>query len=302
MQLESNRRTIGGTLCALAVIGALSACSSSSGTAPAALSDAQVSTDLAAGAGIAASTQAGDFGNQESQAGAEDQVLIPRGGSVALGRSMKRATVQSACTPGSFTGTLTFPASDPRDTTSISRTWEFFAAGACENMYVAGTTDSIVFTTAVTAELHGKRGFWQAHHDDNRMNWVTGAPALSTASTHVWNGFEAGVDTSSFQGDVAESRTYDAAASDTVGSVTFPHPRAGAIYPSSGTYTRWVNAEVTFSGPTSGSKQVARHIVVTFNGTEFVPITVFDVSTGAAALTCQLDLGIGEIVSGSCTT
>jgi hypothetical protein len=133
------------------------------------------------------------------------------------------------------------------------------------------------------------------------MHWVTGNPALSTASTHVWNGFEAGTDTASFSRDISESRQYDAASADTVGSVTFPHPRDGAVYPASGTYTRWVNAEVTFSGPTSGSKQVARHIVVTFNGNEIVPIVVYDVSTGAVALTCQLDLASGEIVSGSCT-
>ena len=298
MQLEATGRTIGSAVCAIVVAAVLTACSSSS-TAPATLSDTQVSTDLAAGAAVAAATQAGDFSDQESQAGAEAELMAPLSHVMALGS--KRASVQSACTTGSFSGTLTFPASDPRDTTSISRTWEFFAAGACENMYVAGTTDSVVFTTQVTAQLNGVRGFWHTHHADNRMNWVTGHPALSSASTHVWNGFEAGTDTASFSRDIAESRQYDAAAADTVGSVTFPHPRAGALYPSSGTYTRWVNANVTFSGPTSGSKQVARHIVVTFNGNEIVPIVVFDVSTGAVALTCQLDLASGEIVSGSCT-
>ena len=299
MQLEAKGRTIGSAVCAIAVAAVLTACSSSS-TAPATLSDTQVSTDLAAGAAVAAATQAGGFSTQESEAGAEAEMMTPFGQVMALGS--KRAAVQSACTTGSFSGMLTFPAGDPRDTISISRTWEFFAAGACENMYVAGTTDSIVFTAEVTAELNGARGFWHAHHADNRMNWVTGHPALSSASTHVWNGFEAGTDTSSFSHDIGESRQYNAASADTVGSVTFPHPRDGALYPASGTYTRWVNAEVTFSGPTSGSKQVARHIVVTFNGTAIVPIVVYNVSTGAVALTCQLDLTSGEIVGGSCTT
>jgi hypothetical protein len=298
MQLEAKGRTIGGAVCAVMMAAVLTACSSSS-TAPATLSDTQVSTDLAAGAAVAAATQAGEFSTQESQAGAEAEVMTPFSHVMALGS--KRATVQSACTTGSFTGSLTFPASDPRDTASISRTWEFFAAGLCEDMYVAGTTDSVVFTAELTAELNGARGFWHAHHADSRMNWVTGHPALSTASSHVWNGFEAGTDTASFSRDIAESRQYEAASADTVGSVSFPHPRDGALYPSSGTYTRWVNAEVTFSGPASGSKQVARHIVVTFNGNEIVPIVVYDVSTGAVALTCQLDLASGEIFSGSCT-
>jgi hypothetical protein len=298
MQLEANGRTMGSALCAIVVAAVLTACSSSS-TAPATLSDTQVSTDLATAAGVAAATQSGDFSSQESQAGAEAKLMVPFGQIMTPGG--KRVAIQSACTPGTFSGTLTFPASDPRDTISFSRTWEFFAAGACENMYVAGTTDSIVFTTAASAQLNGARGFWHTHHADNRMNWVTGQPALSTASTHVWNGFESGTDTASFSKDIAESRQYDAAAADTVAGVTFPHPRDGAVYPASGTYTRWVNAEVTFSGPTSGSKQVARHIVVTFNGNEIVPIVVFDVSTGTVALTCQLDLAIGEIVNGSCT-
>ncbi len=299
MQLEAKCRTIGSAVCAIVVAAVLTACSSSS-TAPATLSDAQVSTDLAAAAAVAAATQAGDFSTQESQAGAASEMMEPFGHVMALGR--KRAAVQSACTTGSFSGSLTFPASNPRDTISISRTWEFFAAGACQNMYVAGTTDSIVFTTEVSAQLNGARGFWHTHYADNRMNWVTGHPALSSASTHVWSGIESGTDTSSFSRDIAESRQYDAASADTVGNVTFPHPRDGALYPASGTYTRWVSADVTFSGPTSGSKQIARHIVVTFNGSEIVPIVVYDVSTGAVALTCQLDLATGEIVSGSCTS
>jgi hypothetical protein len=299
MQLEAKGRAIGSAVCAIMVAAVLTACSGST-TAPATLSDTQISTDLAAGAAVAAATQSADFSTQESQAGVSADLMAPLNHVMALGG--KRLSMQSVCTTGSFSGTLTFPASDPRDTTSISRTWEFFAAGVCENMYVAGTTDSIVYAAEVTAELNGIRGFWHAHHADSRMNWVTGNPALSTASTHVWNGFEAGTDTSSFSGDIAESRTYDAASADTVGGVTFPHPRDGALYPSSGTYTRWVSADVTFSGPTSGSKQVARHIVVTFNGNEIVPIVVYDVSTGTVALTCQLDLASGEIVAGSCRT
>jgi hypothetical protein len=206
-----------------------------------------------------------------------------------------------SCTgTGSFSGTWTFPPRDPRDTLTVSRTWSFFAAGVCQNAFDANTTDSIVFTAAVSAELHGKRRFWQAHRDDQRTHWVTGAPTLRAATTHVWNGFGAGVDTSSFTGNGPESRAYTASAADTVAKVTFPHPRNGTLYPSSGTFTRWLTALATFSGPTTGSRQVQRHIVVTFNGTEFVPIVFFNTSTGQVATTCQLDLAEGEIVDGSC--
>src|ERR1700679_1434384 len=149
MQPEAKGRTIGGAICAAVVAAVLTACSSS-GTAPATLSDTQISTDLASGAGIAAATQAG----------ASAEVMNPMENVMAIVGGNRRTSAQSVCTTGSFTGSLTFPASDPRDTIAISRTWGFFAAGVCENSYVAGTTDSVVFTTAVTSELNGARGFW----------------------------------------------------------------------------------------------------------------------------------------------
>jgi hypothetical protein len=39
---------------------------------------------------------------------------------------------------------------------------------------------------------------------------------------------------------------------------------------------------------------------VTFNGTEFEPINVYNVETGQIALTCQVDLLTHRIVPGSC--
>jgi len=286
---------------ALVVIGVVAACSSSTGTnSSATLSDAQINTDLAGAAGVSATTQGDEFVTQDSEAGAAGRIVGRRGPS-ALALPMRRTRAEGGCTTGSFNGTIVFPAS-MLDTASISQTWEFFAAGVCENAYVSGTTDSIVFSSTTTAELHTANGFGSTHHEDTRSNWVTGSPALSSATTRVWNGFEDGVDTISISGDISESRVYDAAASDTLVNVTYPHPLDGAVYPVSGSYNRWVAASVTYSGPTTGSKQVARHIVITFNGNEVVPIVVYDASSGAVDLSCQFDLGLGVIVAGSCST
>lgn len=286
-------------LSAAAVIAAMAACSGSS-TSPSNVSDLVITEDVASTAGNSVAEVANQFGSEDNQSGASSASPAPTSRLSAAAAMSRPTMARSACTQGSFSGTFTFPFGDPRDTVSITRTWSFFAAGACQSAFDTATTDSIVFTAAVSEELHGKRGFWQAHRDDQRTHWVTGAPTLRAATSHVWNGFAAGVDTSSFSGDRPESRTYTGAAADTVTNVTFPHPRNGAIYPASGTVTRWVNAVATFSGPSTGTRQVARHLIVTFNGTEFVPIVFYNVSNGQVALTCQLDLAEGEIVDGSC--
>jgi hypothetical protein len=283
---------------AAAVLATLGACSAS--TSPSAVSDTQITQDVASSTAGSVAEVTNSFGNEDSQSGASDFVLSPGRRLAASARVMRPAGALSECTQGSFTGMITFPFTDPRDTLSVSRTWTFFAGGVCQSAFDASTTDSIVFNATVSAELHGVRGFWQAHRDDQRTHWVTGAPTLRAATSHVWNGFAAGVDTSSFNGDQPESRSYVGAAADTVTSVTFPHPRDGALYPASGTFTRWVAALATFSGPTTGSRQVARHLIVTFNGSAIVPIVFYNVSNGQVALTCQLDLSLGDIVAGSC--
>jgi hypothetical protein len=283
---------------AAAVLAALGACSGAA-TSPSTLSDTQITEDIAGMAGNSVAEETSGFGTEDTQSGAADVALSPGNRLAASARVMPNRE-KAICTQGSFSGTITFPFSDPRDTLSISRTWTFFAAGSCQNAFDASSTDSIVFNATVAEELHGKRGFWQAHRDDQRTHWVTGAPTLRAATSHVWNGFAAGEDTSSFSGDGPESRAYVAAAADTVTNVTFPHPRDGALYPASGTFTRWVAAMATFSGPRTGSRQIARHLVVTFNGTAIVPIVFYNVSNGQVALTCQLDLSVEDIVAGSC--
>ena len=299
MQRITHYRNELAALGAAAVVAVLGACSGS--TSPSAVGDSQITQDIASVAANTVAEEASAFGTEDTQSGAAGDVVLAPGHRIAASASAMRPTREMAdCTLGSFEGTITFPFSDPRDTLSVDRTWEFFAGGVCQNAFDASTTDSIVFNATVSAELHGVRGFWQAHRDDQRTHWVTGAPTLRGASTHVWNGFGAGVDTSSFNGAGPETRAYVGAAADTVTSVTFPHPRDGALYPISGTFARWVNAMATFSGPTTGSRQIARHLVVTFNGTAIVPIVFYDVSTGAVALTCQLDLSVGDIIAGSC--
>jgi hypothetical protein len=284
---------------AAVVLAALGACSGAS-TSPNALSDTQVTEDFASTTAGTVAEVTNSFGTEDNQSGAADFVLSPGHRLAASASVMRPARALSACTQGSFSGMITFPIADPRDTLSVSRTWAFFAGGVCQNAFDSSSTDSIVFNATVAEELHGKLGFWQAHRDDQRTHWLTGAPTLRAAATHVWNGFAAGVDTSSFSGDQPESRAYVGAAADTLTSVTFPHPRNGALYPASGTFTRWLTAMATFSGPTTGSRQIARHLIVTFNGSAIVPIVFYNVSNGQVALTCQLDLSVGDIVAGSC--
>lgn len=300
MQFDLQYRKGIAALGAAAVLAAVAACSGGS-VSPNGVNETQVSQDVASSTAGSVSEVTTDLGTSETQAGSANLVVPPTVKLSRISASMGRPSYSvSACTQGSFNGTWTFPFADPRDTITLARTWGFFAAGVCQNAFDPNSTDSIVFNATIGEELHGKRGFWDADRVGQRTHWVTGAPNLHSATTHVWNGFAAWNDTASFSGNGPESRSYVGTASDTVTNVTFPHPRNNALYPTGGTFTRWVNGTATFSGPTSGSRQFARHVVVTFNGSEFVPIVFYNVSNGQVALTCQLDLAEGDIVDGSC--
>jgi hypothetical protein len=56
------------------------------------------------------------------------------------------------------------------------------------------------------------------------------------------------------------------------------------------------------TGAKTETVAVNRHFVVTFNGTEFVPVVIYDTQTGAAVLTCSIDLATHRLVPSSCNT
>jgi hypothetical protein len=273
------------------LVAALAACSSStspSNSSPAAVSDQQVSTDVA---NDVSSDAAGDVQQfqQEGSGGTNFGVMA---GSAVTG--------QTTCGPSTvFQATFYFGA-DLQDTITYSRTREFFEGGACALSW-SPSTDSIEYVGTWDVHEQDKSGKWTRDADRLRNASVAGTPSLDSATSHVWNANALVHDTIQFVGAV-NTRHYAGVAYDTAASVTFKHPRDGEFYPESGTWTRWATWQLNVTGAKTKSETVQRHVVVTFNGSQFVPLNVYNIETGQIALTCTLDLFTHRIRPGSCVT
>ena len=268
---------------AVTAVLALGACGRDA-TAPSdTLSDQQMSADIAASSAPAVATGAAFFAQAEAAGSTLASVVVPA----------------TTCTTHSNSGTIAFSQAESHpDTVAYDATWEYFAGGVCQNMFVVASTDSIAFTASLLEVDNDPRFVARA-----TRNWVidvTGSPTLASATTHVWNATGLDADTATHQTPGLD-RTYSGVAYDTAAGVTFPNPRNGVTAPTSGTLTRWVTLTVTHT--THGVHKVAtvsRHVVVTFNGQTQIPLGVFDAMRGTQLLACTLDLTARRIVTNSC--
>jgi hypothetical protein len=284
------------------LVAALAACSSSS-TAPSdnsqPVSDLQVSTDIANATSPDAAGDAADF-SLEGQGGTNfGLAAISRPGS----GMMASVQAQSACGPSTTVMVQFVWGADNQDTVNFNRTREWFANGACASTWSA-SVDSVEYVGTWDEDLSNLDGTSTMAVNRVRNSSVFGAAAglvvpLDSATSHVWNANAVVQDTIHFQGTV-NTRNYAGIAYDTASSVTFQHPRAGEIYPASGTWTRWATWTLNVTGAKTETKTVQRHVIVTFNNTQFVPIQIIDESTGQVVLTCQVNLLTHRIVAGSC--
>lgn len=269
------------------LVAALAACSSSSPSAPSnssPVSDEQVSTDIANATTPDAAGDAADF-STEGNGGTNFDVS------------------QGTCGPTTRVMIQLVWGANNQDTISFNRTREWFANGACASTW-SPSVDSVEWVGTWDEDLSNLSGTSTMAVNRVRNSSVYGARAglvapLDSATSHVWNANAVVTDTIHFQGTV-NTRNYTGLAYDTASSVTFNHPRAGEIYPMSGTWTRWATWTLNVTGAKTVSKTVDRHVLVTFNGTQFVPIEIIDVETGQVVLTCQVNLLTHRIVVGSC--
>ena len=279
------------------LVAALAACSSGSATSPNSnpVSDQQVSNDVASASAPDVAGDAGDF-NAEGQGGSNFGMIAGTPSSKFGGMSGSSTT----CGPSTTIMIMYYFGRDLQDTITFNRTREWFANGACATSW-SPSVDSVEYVGTWDADLADVSGKWSKHVDRVRNSSVMGSPTLDSATSHVWNANALVHDTIQFVGAV-NTRNYAGIAYDTATTVTFNHPRNGEIYPTSGTWTRWATWNLTVTGAVTKNETVERHILVTFNGTEFVPLTVYNVQTGQIALSCQVDLATHRIVPGSCSS
>lgn len=267
------------TLCTL-----LAACGSDS-TSPSqsTVTQAQINTDVAYSTGADVSSDIADYTATETTVGSAARV-----GRMPLGASVKVVPSQTVCLDTTVAYSLIWNA----DTLTAHRTAVAFSLGACN----AETVDSVAFTGVDSLAVNDTH--WTRHAVRQRQFAVIGAPSLDSATSHVWNGVANGHDSSTWQGSV-NTRVYGGTGYDTTTALTFPHPRTGP-YPASGTFSRWANWTLNITGAKTETVSVARHFVVTFNGTEDVPVVIYDAQTGTQVLVCTVDLGTHRLVPNSC--
>lgn len=198
-----------------------------------------------------------------ADAAAQDVELIGGpGGSFGIGLAPSLAAADDEHAPFRC-GTHT------RDGLSVVRTCTFKnAAGETQSSYDPQTTASV----SIHAEIDGNlsRDNWSATIERVRDLVVSGLAGNETRRT--WNGTGTSTSTRSRHREGTETRQYDVSANGVMTNVVVGVPRSANVWPLSGTITKNVTIKIT-GGPRDG-QTVTRTVTITFNGTQFVPITV----------------------------
>ena len=152
-----------------------------------------------------------------------------------------------------------------------TRTATFFdAAGNEQETHDPLTTASIHLVIESTHEF--SRDSWTGTGTRSRDLWITGLEGEET--TRTVNGTGSGTVTRSQHTDADGTRTYDMSSTSVIENVVHPVLRTDDAWPLSGTITRNVTINV-INGP-EGDVTKTRTVVITFNGTNLVTMTVGD--------------------------
>ena len=158
-----------------------------------------------------------------------------------------------------------YDAAVPRN---VSRTVTFYdAGGIVMDAYNAETTASINIVIEMSGEV--EKDGWTASVSRSRDLTVSGLEGAETSRT--WNGTGSGTVTGSRHSDEHGDRTYEMSSSGVIDAVVRGLPRETNPWPLSGTITRIVTVTITTA---DGVETRERTAVLTFNGTQFVILTV----------------------------
>jgi hypothetical protein len=176
-------------------------------------------------------------------------------------------------TPGTWAGMGVGPQEvgmgvEVQGSKTFSRTVTFFDAGGIEqSKYDPLTTAWMEVVTDLTRQV--SHTFWSAEIARHREMEVSGLEGEETERT--WNGSGTGDVLRSRHPEDGSERVYDMASSSVIENVVRALPRSENPWPMSGTITRTIHAEITVDGVTEVRDVVT---VITFNGTQFVTMTV----------------------------
>jgi hypothetical protein len=189
----------------------------------------------------------------------------------------------SGCTLNSSDGRFDCPPQLNGNGVTVVRSLAFFdASGAPMNhfdsttasMNVQSTENGVVVTAAGADTVSAARN-------------LTATGLLGHNTTRTWNGTGNGTH-GAFWSDSAASRTADVSFNSTFSNVVVALPHSSNPYPVSGSISRIVaGTGVVTKGDSTRTVTITRTVGITFNGTEFVPMTV-------GSQTYTLDLATGK--------
>lgn len=226
------------------------------------------------------------IGSAESTIGFQFSPAGISGVSMSVSRSgelMAGFAPASGCTLNAATGRFDCPPVTNNGLT-LTRSFAFYnAAGQSLSKWNDTTVASVNLTTTESGVRANTTGADTISGSRNMT--VSGLAGHNT--TRTWNG-TGSRSVGGYYTDSAASRTYDHSENATFTNVLVTLPRSANPYPTSGSISRQVNAAGTVTkGGKSRSFSASRTVTVTFNGTEFVPMTI-----GSTAYT--LDLATGK--------
>ena len=158
------------------------------------------------------------------------------------------------------------------DNKRVVKSYQFLdATGKPMEKFVKGVTEAIHFLVKSDGSESGDNFSGVSH---SQRDFVESG---FLGANRVYNGFGASADTSYHKEELV-TRKYTGLAVDTVKAVTFVDQRKEHPYPLSGVAIRVVDYTVVSSGTQLETTTVHKRLVVTFNGTADVPISLGDYS------------------------
>ena len=153
---------------------------------------------------------------------------------------------------------------------SVRKYYQFLdASGKPMEKFVRGTTESIHYLLNTDASEVKDNGS-SVNHSQRDLT-VSGF----LGPNRIWNGFGSSADTTVRREELS-TRKYTGLSVDTLKAVTFVDERAAHPYPLSGVAIRVVDYTVVSTGKQTETTTVHKRVVVTFNGTADVPISLGD--------------------------
>jgi len=248
-------------LTAAALLMTVGACSTDM-AGPPALDDAQINADIAATSGEAVASQVAGFGDNVAAAGSFSMISPSYNVNIGSGSKASLNGISPTCTYAS--GRYTCSATTEQGL-SVTRSFAFYNA---QGQTVQNWDPTVVESVNFQAQMDGDFSrdlVWNA--SVHRTADLTVSGLISQAPQRLWNGTGNGTESISHIG-LDGIRSLSGTSSIAIVNVLMPAKDAASQNPISGSITVDVQYTASLQGATGAvSKDVTRHVVVTFNGT-----------------------------------